>query len=171
MISKVLSCLALAAAASAQVANLTSALTSSPDLSNLTAIISAFPGLLSALEGASNITILAPSNEAFQDLEGTVAEAVAANDTTAIQSVLTYHVLNGTYNSSQITDLPTFVPTHLTHERFANVTDGQRVEALNTTDGVVFFSGLLQNSTVTKAVSCGKKTKQKAHLIQTGCCI
>lgn len=151
MRSTIVSLLALAATSSAQ--NLTSVLSSNSDLSTLTSVLSAFPNLVAALGSASNITILAPSNEAFANVgNSTVGQAIKANDTAAIQAVLTYHVLNGTYNSSQITSTPSFVPTHLTNEAYTNVTDGQVVEALNTTDGVQFISGLLANSTVTQAV-------------------
>ena len=46
---------------------------------------------------------------------------------------------------------PSFVPTHLTDMMFANVTGGQRVEAMNTAGNVTFTSGLLSTSTVSQA--------------------
>lgn len=151
MQSKLLITAALAACASAQEAlNLTGALGATPDLSNLTSYVSLFPELLSALGSAQNITILAPSNEAFAKfLESDAGSLI--NDTGVIQAVLQYHVLNGTYPASAITETPAFVPTLLTNESSTNVTGGQVVEAVKQEDKVVFYSGLLSNATVTTA--------------------
>ena len=143
---------ALVAGAYAQSMNLTAALTSTPDLSNLTQYVSLFPELLSTLGSATNITILAPSNEAFAKfLSGPSASTITNNDTTAIQAILQYHVLNGTYPASAITDTPAFVPSLLNDPTYANVTGGQVVQAVRQSDSVVFYSGLLANSTVTTA--------------------
>ena len=151
---KYLSVAALAAAASAQTMNLTSALMSNPDLSNLTAFVSAYPQLLSSLSMAKNITILAPSNEAFSSLlSSSAGAAIKANDTTAIQSLLSYHVLNGTYMAAMFNSTPMFIHTMLSNPTYANVTGGQVVEAVTVGKNVSFFSGLLMNATVTKAVS------------------
>ncbi|MCJ1341642.1 hypothetical protein MMC09_006938 [Bachmanniomyces sp. S44760] len=148
-----LSLAALAATATAQTMNLTAALTSNPQLSNLTTYVSLFPDLLTQLGSASNITILAPSNDAFAKFlnSSTGGGDIKSNDTSAIQAILTYHVLNGTYPASSIKSMPAFVPTMLTMPAYANVTGGQRVEALLDGMNVTFFSGLLQNSTVTTA--------------------
>ncbi len=147
---------ALAAAASAQnnmTMNLTAALMDTPDLSNLTTYVSAFPQLLSMLGSARNITILAPSNEAFEKLLSSPAgNAIRMNDTAMIQGLLSYHVLNGTFPASSITENATFVPTMLMDEMLANVTGGQVVECMKEGDNVIFTSGLRMNSTVTQAV-------------------
>ncbi|KAI9842228.1 MAG: hypothetical protein M1837_007373 [Sclerophora amabilis] len=141
---------ALAASASAQTMNLTAALQGSPDLSNLTTYVSLFPDLLDSLSSAENITILAPSNDAFATLlEGPMGESIMANDTDLIQAVLTYHVLNGTYASSAIMEEAAFIPTLLNDPMYSNVTGGQRVEAMLVGEDVYIFSGLGANSTVT----------------------
>ena len=142
---------ALAAMTSAQMMNLTAALMGSPDLSNLTTLVSANQQLLGALSMAKNITILAPSNEAFAKVASSAA--ISMNDTMAIQALLSYHVLNGTYSAAQIKNTPAFVPTMLTNTMYSNVTGGQVVEAVKIMNNVTFYSGLLANSTVTKAVS------------------
>lgn len=157
MYSKILALAALAACASAQMdvgnSSLTSVLSSAADLSNLTSFVSQFPQLLTTLSSANNITILAPSNEAFgKFLQSPAASAVAANDSNAIQALLSYHVLNGTYPAASVKETPAFIPTLLNNPAYANVTGGQVVEAIAQDDSVVFFSGLLSNSTVTKAV-------------------
>lgn len=151
---KYLSLAALAATASAQSMNLTAALMSNPKLSNLTSYVSLLPQLLSQLSSVSNVTILAPSNEAFSKfMNSSMGASIKANNSALIQAVLTYHVLNGTHNSSSITSNATFIPTMLNDPMFANVTGGQRVEALMTGKNVSFFSGLGNNATVTQAVS------------------
>ena len=163
MQSKLLSFAALAATASAQMMNLNQTLTSTPDLSNLTSYLSLFPQVLSQLSSAQNITILAPSNEAFATyVNSSVGMAIAANDTTAIQALLTYHVLNGTYPAASIKSMPAFVPTMLNNPMYSNVTGGQVVEAVSMGGNVSFYSGLLTNSTVTKAVcTIGRQTQPK----------
>ena len=151
---KYFSVAALAAAASAQTMNLTSALMSNPDLSNLTAFISAYPQLVNSLSMAKNITLLAPSNEAFTKLlSSSAGAAIMANDTTAIQSLLSYHVLNGTYMAAMFNSTPLFIHTMLANPTYSNVTGGQVVEGVMAGKNVSFFSGLLMNATVTKAVS------------------
>ena len=150
---KTLSLAALAATASAQSMNLTAALTGNPELSNLTSYVSRYPQLLSQLSNATNITILAPSDAAFSELmNSSVGAMIMANDTGLIQSVLMYHVLNGTHPASSVMNTTAFIPTMLNNPMFTNVTGGQRVEALKTGNDVTFFSGLLANSSVTKAV-------------------
>jgi len=57
----------------------------------------------------------------------------------------------GTYFASQIVAIPAFIPTMLTNMTYANVTGGQRVEAELASGNVTFFSGLLQNTTVSQA--------------------
>lgn len=148
----VLALTALVASVAAQATqNLTAALTSDPDLSNLTAIVSTFPQLVTALGSATNITILAPSNAAFAKFLNNSGANATLGNTDLVQAILSYHILNGTINSTQITSNATFVPTHLNSPLLANVTGGQRVEALNNSGTVQIISGLLATSNVTKA--------------------
>lgn len=151
MYCKLLFVTALAAAASAQ--NMTSNMTlpmvlgNNTQLSNLTTFVSLIPNLLTSLSSAKNITLLAPSNDAFAKFMN--GSAVNLNDTAAIQALLSYHVLNGTHSASSFTNMSTFIPTMLTQPAFANVTGGQRVEAVMIGNGTYFYSGLGQNSSVT----------------------
>ena len=150
---KYLSLAALAAGASAQTMNLTATLMSNADLTNLTSYVSLFPDLLTTLSMATNITILAPSNEAFAAfLNSSAGMAVTLNDTAAIQAILSYHVLNGTYPASSIMSTPAFIPTLLNNPSYSNVTGGQVVEAVTQGSSVEIYSGLLANSTVTTPV-------------------
>jgi hypothetical protein len=65
---------------------------------------------------------------------------------------LQYHVLNGTYAANAVTNTSAFIPTALTNPAFANVTGGQRVQAVLVNNNVTFYSGLLANSSVVQAV-------------------
>ncbi|KAG0647188.1 Fasciclin arabinogalactan [Hyphodiscus hymeniophilus] len=142
--------LGFAATASAQ--NLTDALASqNSSLSTLNSLLSTQPGLVSALAGASNITILAPSNEAFGSFLNSSAGKSDAALPDLVAALLTYHVLNGSYPASAFTNASMFIPTLLTNTSYANVTGGQRVEAMATNNTVVFTSGLLSTSMVTTA--------------------
>jgi uncharacterized surface protein with fasciclin (FAS1) repeats len=102
------------------------------------------------LSGASNITILAPSNSAFQKVSQEQLSALTSNPG-LLTALLQYHVLNGSYLASAIPDDGVFVPTLLTDQMYTNVTGGQVVHATTEDDNVVFFSGNNNNSTVTTA--------------------
>lgn len=131
----------------AQNQTLLEALQSEPSLSNLTTYLSLFPSFLNTAEGLSDITLLAPNNDAFELAINSEQGVPSSND--LVQAIFTYHVLNGTY--SNFSTNATFIPTALLPGAYANVTGGQRVEALGATDqstsSATFYSGLLQNST------------------------
>jgi uncharacterized surface protein with fasciclin (FAS1) repeats len=148
---KALTLTALAGVVLGQGQDLTTTLGSLPQLSNLTSYLSAFPDFVGQLSQLTNITLLAPNNAAFAELLNSSAGAALTNgDTALIQALFSYHVLNGSYSSFENTS---FVPTALQPPQFTNVTGGQRVEAMNASDSVTFFSGLLQNSTVTNSTN------------------
>jgi uncharacterized surface protein with fasciclin (FAS1) repeats len=105
------------------------------------------------LGNETNITVLAPSNEAFAAFLNSSAGTAAASIPSTVEALLSYHVLNGTYPASAFTNTSQFIPTFLTNSSYANVTGGQRVEAVLNGTNVEIFSGLLQKSTVTTAVS------------------
>lgn len=153
MHSKLLSLAAVASLAAAQTMNLTGALSSNPNLSNLTQFLGLYPQVVAQLANLTNITLLAPNNDAFTKLLASPAGAqINAQDTPLINALLSYHVLEGTYLSSTITSKPAFAPTVLMNPAYTNLTSGQRVEAVTSGKEVVFYSGLLTNSTVTQAV-------------------
>ncbi|KAK5207137.1 hypothetical protein LTR20_006215 [Exophiala xenobiotica] len=130
---------------------LTQTLMNQPSLSNLTTYLQLFPTLLNELSSMTNITLLAPSNMAFETaLNSSTGAAFTANNTDVISALFSYHVLNGTYTN--FSTMPEFVHTALMPGMYANVTGGQAVEVLassNMTNATVtFYSGLLQNSSV-----------------------
>ncbi|KAF2133532.1 Fasciclin-domain-containing protein [Dothidotthia symphoricarpi CBS 119687] len=150
---KHLSLLALASYALAQnttVPTLEAALASTASLSALSGVLAMYPNLLGTLNGATDITILAPSNDAFGAVDNATLTSLTANEG-LITALLQYHVLNGSYPASAVTNTSTFIPTYLTNPLFTNVTGGQVVDAVSSGDNVTFYSGLLSNSSVTTA--------------------
>ena len=86
---KTLVCGALSASvAYAQTPGLVQALNGTSDLSALTGLVSMFPDLVSALGSASNITVLAPSNEALNTFLNSSTGMAAAKDPGLVQAVL-----------------------------------------------------------------------------------
>ncbi|KAM7203323.1 beta-Ig-H3/Fasciclin [Rhypophila sp. PSN 637] len=147
--------LAVVAAQLALGQTLTEVLTAqNSSLSTLIGLLQGQPDLLSAVAGLSDITILAPSNEAFTTLlsDPAIAAAVQA-DPGIVPALLSYHVVNGTYYAGDLTSAPgpVFVPTLLTNETFTTVEGGQRVEVRGSSDGVSIFSGGGAESKVTGA--------------------
>jgi uncharacterized surface protein with fasciclin (FAS1) repeats len=122
-------------------------------LTLFTDLLSADPTLLNALAGLSNITILAPSNNALAAFTNSSAGMSAATNPGLLAATLTYHVLNGTYRSTDITNKTAFVHTLLNNATYANVTGGQVVGALSNGSAVDIYSGLLSSSLVSQAVS------------------
>lgn len=141
--------LALASVASAQ--SITDLIGQTPSLSTLGALVAANPPILDALSNASNITIFAPTNDAFSNfLTSAVNQSIAA-DPGLVAAVLQYHVASGAIPSTAITSTPAFPKTLLTNSTFTNVTGGQVVKAQAVDGGVVITSGLLSESHVTTA--------------------
>ncbi|CZR57765.1 related to TGF beta induced protein ig-h3 precursor [Phialocephala subalpina] len=142
--------LALGAGASAQ--NLAEALASqNSSLSSLNALLASQPAIVSTLSNATNITILAPNNDALTAFVNSTAGAAAASNADAVAALLTYHVLQGNYAASAFTNTSQFIPTALNASAYSNVTGGQRVEARLNGSSVDFFTGLLQESQVVTA--------------------
>jgi uncharacterized surface protein with fasciclin (FAS1) repeats len=106
-------------------------------------------GVVEQLNQASNITILAPNNDALADFISNSTEAIAA-DPGLVTAVLNYHILNGTFYESNLTSSSTaqFVPTLLTNETYTRVTGGQRVEVISSDDGVTVYTALKEASKV-----------------------
>jgi uncharacterized surface protein with fasciclin (FAS1) repeats len=139
---------ALVSAVSAQNMNmnLTALLSNTSDLSTLAMLVQAQPQLLSNLAQAQNITILAPSNAAFAKLGN-----ASLSNTAVIPALLSYHVINGTFRSTDFTNTPVFAATSLMDPIYSNVTGGQRVEIVKSGNDVNVISGLKSISKVTLA--------------------
>ena len=80
-----------------------------PDFSTLLTALDA-AGLTEALQGTGPFTIFAPTNEAFTKLSEDELNALLA-DREALQRVLSYHVVPGSFTTSDITEDMTVFPT------------------------------------------------------------
>lgn len=133
--------------------SLTELLSSTDELSSLADLIGDAPEIAASLGNATNITLLAPSNSAIEELLSGPSAGAIASTPGLVQAVLQYHVLAGVFEAADIPEEGVIVPTLLTNETYTSLPDGQVVLAASTDDSVVFSSGLLANSTVTTAVS------------------
>lgn len=136
-------------------------LASQPDLSTLLELVGLGDGLAAKLSAASNITIIAPTNQAFANVPRDIPEGQAVelrNDTIAISALLANHVFKGVYPSNVITDIPTFAQSLLDDsyisaiQPFSNFTGGAYNGLVKNGDDVCVLSGEQTVSTVTQAV-------------------
>ncbi|KAH7309865.1 beta-Ig-H3/fasciclin [Stachybotrys elegans] len=140
--------------------DLAALLASQDDLSTLLELVSLVDGLAETLSAASNITIVAPTNQAFANVPRDIPEGQAIelrNDSVAIGALLANHVFQGVYPSSVITDTPTFAQTLLDDsyitaiQPFSNFAGGAYNGLVKNGDDVCILSGEQTISTVTQA--------------------
>ncbi|OHE99723.1 beta-Ig-H3/fasciclin [Colletotrichum orchidophilum] len=140
--------------------DLAALLASQPDLSTLLELVSLVDGLADTLSSASNITIVAPTNQAFANVPRDIPEGEAIelrNDTIAIGALLANHVFKGVYPSNVITNVPTFAQTLLDisyvnyRQPFSNFTGGAYNGLVKNGNDVCILSGEQTISTVTQA--------------------
>ena len=124
------------------------------DLSNLTYYLDLFPDFLNTLNSTDNITLLAPSNEAFQStLADQNSQFADARIVGYVDTVLSYHIVNGTWASSSISSTPQFLSTWLTDHNWTIMSGGQVVEAVTENGKPQFMSGFSKPSTIKTSVS------------------
>lgn len=145
-----LSLAALASAAAAQTA--VDALKAEPDLSTLFSVLSKYPDLVKNLESLKDVTLLAPTNDAFTEWASTPTGKVISSVDDAVQALLVYHALDAEVPASAFTTTPAFVPTLLDNPAYTNVTGGQVVEGKLNGTTIEITSGALQVSKVVKGV-------------------
>lgn len=142
-------------------------LKSQPDLSTLLELVGLVDGLADKLASSTNITIFAPTNQAFAEVPRDVPEGEAIefrNNTIAIGALLANHVFKGVYPSNVITNVPTFAQTLLDisyidyRQPFSNFTGGAYNELVKNGDDVCVVSGEQTISTVTEAVRPARLT-------------
>ncbi|KAG9254494.1 FAS1 domain-containing protein [Emericellopsis atlantica] len=155
---RLLTLASLVAAAAAQ-SDLASTLASQDDLSTLLSVLQGLPDLVDALSSATNITIFAPTNDAFDSVpeDSAIGQAIANNDTTAISALLSNHVYQGQYPADAVMETPVWIQSLLDDSYvsdgmpFSNFTGGQYSGVVLDGDNVVVISGDLTLSTVTEA--------------------
>ncbi|KAK4649522.1 uncharacterized protein QC761_119690 [Podospora bellae-mahoneyi] len=115
-------------------------------LSTLASLLQLVPDLFQTLSTAQNITLLAPSNEAFTNLlSRNPRSAELMTNPRALSGVLQYHVLSGKFLSTDFTTSPIF-PSTLLSTPFANVTGGQKLQLTLLNETASLFSGYKQAS-------------------------
>ena len=119
------------------------------------------PDLTQNLGAAQNVTILAPSNDAFSKLLARNPNAAQlSQNSRLLTGVLQYHVLMGKMVANDFSTTPRFAQT-LLNAPFSNVTGGQRVEAVRVNNNPMLFSGYKQGASVVTAVRSLLSTRKK----------
>ncbi|KXJ87477.1 FAS1 domain-containing protein [Microdochium bolleyi] len=159
MRSSIWSAILMAGSAVAQ-GDIVSLLKSQPDLSTLLELAALVDGLPELLSSSSNITIFAPTNEAFAKVPRDVPEGEAIeykNNTIAIGALLANHVFKGTYPAAAASDTPIFVQSLLDNtyidfrQPFSNFTGGQYNGVVKSGADVCVLSGEFGISKVIQA--------------------
>ncbi|KAF7192175.1 Fasciclin-like arabinogalactan protein [Pseudocercospora fuligena] len=150
--------LAFSSFANAQ-GDLAALLQTQPELSTLLDLAT-LAGVNETLSTSSNITIFAPTNEAFEallQLEVPESEAVRNRNVTTVRALLDNHVFRGYHPSSSIGDVPTFVQSFVTPDQrndvqpFTSIQGGQYNGLVKNGNDVNVISGELAVANVTMA--------------------
>lgn len=125
------------------------------NLTRFQSFLETYPDLYAALSIIPGLTVLAPSDEAFDRLVFSPLSSIfEVNDTVAIRNVLSYHTLNGTYPKNAFNGSLSFASTLLDDATVENVEGGQKIGGVQQAGGdLVFLSGLGSRSSVKRAVS------------------
>nr|AIW00657.1 fasciclin [Shiraia sp. slf14] len=133
--------LALPALSSAAALSLEKLLSKHPKLSTFHDLLTQFD-LLDDFKGYDNITIVAPTNQAYLDLANwgfNVSEVPAP----VARALLTYHVLQGEHTLDSLSSQQQVVHTYLKPPVLTNVTDGAAVKLSRDNSGkIITQSGL-----------------------------
>ena len=116
--------------------NLLAVAADNPQLSQLVAALQA-AGLTDVLEQAGPLTVFAPNNDAFSQLNQSDLTALLSNPQ-QLTSILQYHVVEGSYPSSELSDGQTL--TTLSGDELPVTVDGSTV----TVDGATVVQPDLQ---------------------------
>jgi len=145
----------------AQTPSLSELIASQSDLSTLGEALGLVPDLAELVSGLKDITILAPTNAAFEALlaqrPNTANTAITEKNTEAVAALLAYHVLNGTYASTDFSEVPTYRHSLFTQSltvggsALTNVTDGQNIGLVLNDKNATLLSGDLQSANVVEA--------------------
>ncbi|KAH8886833.1 Fasciclin-domain-containing protein [Thozetella sp. PMI_491] len=116
------------------------------NLSTLINLLQTVPAVTQMLTTTTNITIFAPSNNAFTKLlQRNPNAARLMNSPNLLTGVLQYHVVPGRLAANEFVDKPRFEATMLA-QPFANVTGGQKVELAKVNNTAMLFGGYKQAS-------------------------
>ncbi|KAL8927421.1 MAG: hypothetical protein Q9172_001352 [Xanthocarpia lactea] len=130
--------------------DLTQLLQSNKNLSEFTTLLTSYGDIYANLSFQSDITILAPNNEAFNKIPySSLGPAFKANQSQIVRSILQYHIIPGLHPAGAYNGSFTFDQTWLQNTSYTNVTRGQVIGGVQQAGNVnVFTSGLGTRSTL-----------------------
>ncbi|KIW66901.1 hypothetical protein PV04_06190 [Phialophora macrospora] len=99
MLRQIFSAAILLAFVTAQNEGIIETLNTMPEVSELVTYLDKYPGLTTWLQGLSDITFLAPSNDAFAALADSATVPSLPVDEIDAEALISYHVLEGTFYS------------------------------------------------------------------------
>ncbi|QPC58386.1 hypothetical protein HYE67_000617 [Fusarium culmorum] len=121
-----------------------------PKLSTYYKLIKKFPDILMQLPSYDGVTIVAPSNDAFEQIPYSALSKIwDPNDAKTATPILQYHILQGTISAMKLKAGPAYVkPTLLMDPKWSNVTAGQNILINKQPDDVVFSTRYGNRATV-----------------------
>ncbi|EME80775.1 uncharacterized protein MYCFIDRAFT_57949 [Pseudocercospora fijiensis CIRAD86] len=139
--------------------DLVSTLNSQSDLKTIAAVFPKLPRVQEFIDGAYNVTMLLPTDSAIAAVPADSWEGkiFSAMDINGIAAILSLHVINGVYKSTDFQTTPKFVHSLLTDEEPVNdkavayVTGGQNVGLVLNGSTATCLSGYLSTSKVVQA--------------------
>ncbi|KAI4245989.1 MAG: hypothetical protein L6R40_002205 [Gallowayella cf. fulva] len=140
----------LALAQAGTTKDLTQLLQSNENLTEFTTLLTSYGDIYANLSFQSDVTILAPNNEAFNKIPySSLGPAFENNQSQIVRAVLQYHILPGRHPAAAYNGSFSFDKTWLQHSNYTNVTGGQVVGGVQQAGNVnVFTSGLGTRSTL-----------------------
>ena len=140
--------------------SITSLLATNTQLSSLNDQIKNLPQFSAYLDGLTDVTFLAPSNDALSTFFSSTMGITASSDPTLLEAILTYHIQIGIWYQPTDTagsGMPHFIRTRLSSPQYTNVTNGQYVEGVHDVTGAgLIYSGLGVTSKVITPVRFSK---------------
>jgi uncharacterized surface protein with fasciclin (FAS1) repeats len=122
-------------------------------LSTLYAWLQSQELVLDTISRAQGVTLLAPSNNALDQLYASQLPTQLANDPNLLVAFLSYHALPGVYFFDDFLSVPAAaVPSFMNMAAFSNVSGGQVVRSRSKNGGVTFVTGNNAESNVQACV-------------------
>ena len=123
------------------------------DLTTLSYYLKLYPDLLSQLNNSRDITFLAPSNDAIQGALSDQGSQYSQGKIYGwIDDIISYHTLNGTVGSANISETPHFARSWLNDSTWTSVSGGQVVGYVYENGKPTFTSGIQTHTGIKKAV-------------------
>ena len=135
--------------------DLTTLLEGNKNLTQFTKLLTSYGDIYANLSFQQDVTVLAPSNAAFNKIPySSLNSAFQNNQRDIIRSILQYHILPSVQTSESYNGSFKFTPTWLYNQSVTNITGGQVVGGVAQAGNVnIFTSGLGSRSTLIEKVS------------------